>query len=111
MKNFSAVLAAGALGLGACATAVPKDLVVARRTYADASRGPARQLAPVQLREAQKALDRADYEYTQHPTSGEVQDYSYIAIRKTQVAASTARQELAKQQKLQAESSLQQAQR
>lgn len=76
--------AAGLLGCGAAAT--PRELIDARRAYADAQASPAASLEPTQLYEAKKALNRAEAAYDDDDESQEARDLAYIAQRKAQRA-------------------------
>jgi outer membrane protein OmpA-like peptidoglycan-associated protein len=109
--RISLALAALAIGLGgACATAVPPELLTAREAYQRASQGPAAQLTPVDLHKAQVALEVAEQSFAQRNDPGTTADLSYVAQVTAQIAEaraataiaagkrSTAEQELGRQQ-------------
>lgn len=108
-RQLTFLLTAGAaLAAAGCATPrPPSELVQAREEYAVASTGPAAQAAPVELREAAKALYLAESAFVAHPGSEEVRDLAYVAQRKAQVAESLARTELLRREKARAEVELQ----
>ncbi len=104
-------LAVLAIGLGgACATAVPVELVSAREAYQRASQGPAAQLTPVDLHKAKMALDVAEQSFAQRNDLGTTVDLAYVAQRSAETAEAraataiatgkrtTAEQELGRQQ-------------
>ncbi len=88
-RSIFVVLVGVAAGFVAgCATAqVPPELVDARRAYAEASQGPARELTPAQLLTAQQALERAEGSFQDKPDSPRTRDLAYIAERKAEIAS------------------------
>ena len=80
-------------GLGGCATTAPSLLVEARDAYATSSSGLAAKLTPSELYEAKNVLDKANKGFEEDGDSPEVRDYSYIALRKVQLADAKARTE------------------
>jgi outer membrane protein OmpA-like peptidoglycan-associated protein len=80
-----------ALGLGslvACATPVaPQELMDARTAYAEASKGPAADLAPAQLDTAKTSLDAAQKSFDSDGPSQKTKDLSYVAERRAEIAA------------------------
>ena len=106
-QRLRILLAGAALAGAGCVTTVPRELMDAQQEYDVAQNGPTRELAPVQLHEAEKALERANRAYVQHPRSRDVEDLAYLARRKVQLAESLARAELARRDKAQAEVALQ----
>ena len=83
--------------LGACATTAPPQLVEAREAFAASSKGPASQVAPTDLYDAKKVLDKANTEFTDHGDTLECRDYAYIAHRKIELTDAKARTELDRQ--------------
>jgi len=71
---------------GACAHAPTDDLVNARRTYQQASKGPANEVSPAQVYEAKKALVRAERAHEKDPGSNYERDMAYIATRRAEYA-------------------------
>ncbi len=86
----SFVLIVGASLLTSCAATVPAELVNARAAYQRASNGPAAQLAPAELHVANQALARAEQSFQENPDSYQTRDLSYVAQRKSELAAVTA---------------------
>jgi outer membrane protein OmpA-like peptidoglycan-associated protein len=80
----SLLFAAGLIGCGA--SAIPSELIDARRAYGEAQQSPAASLKPTQLHEAKEALARAESVYNQHGASQEARHLAYIAQRKAQRA-------------------------
>ncbi|MCX4246636.1 OmpA family protein [Paraliomyxa miuraensis] len=78
------------LGPAACAHDPTNDLVDARRAYAQASDGPANEHAPVDLYEAEKALQRAEQAHQDDPGSKRERDLAYVAMRRIQLAEAKA---------------------
>lgn len=109
IKNTSAaslVCSALALVMGtaACGSNLPpKELVDARAAYTSATKGPAAQQAPAELHVAKQSLDQAERSFSDDGDSPATKDYSYIAIRKSQLADATARAGLAAKEKEAAE--------
>jgi outer membrane protein OmpA-like peptidoglycan-associated protein len=86
-SNQKIVFAASlAMGLAACATAVPKELTDARAAYERASHGRATELAPTDLHKAKTALDRAEHAFGEDPSDQTTRDLAYVAQRKSQLA-------------------------
>jgi outer membrane protein OmpA-like peptidoglycan-associated protein len=83
------ILALG-LGLSACASVAPRDLVQARSTYNRAASGPAPESARSHLMTARKALDRAEESFEQDGDSPDTRDLAYIAERLAQIAEAQA---------------------
>lgn len=79
--------------LGGCATLPPTALVEARDAYAASSAGPTAKLAPTDLYEAEKVLNRANKEFADNGDTLSVRDYSYVALRKVELADAKARTE------------------
>ena len=77
----------------------PKELVDARTQYQSAANGPAAQQAPAELHVAKQALDQAERSFADDGDSPATKDYSYVAIRKSQLADATARTGLALKEK------------
>ena len=70
----------------ACAAVAPQELIDARSAYQHASAGPAAQLAPAELHEANQALALAEQSFQQDPDSYKTRDLAYVAQRKSQLA-------------------------
>jgi outer membrane protein OmpA-like peptidoglycan-associated protein len=92
------------LVLVACgSTQPPKELVDARKAYQSAQSGPASQQSPAELHVARQALDQAERSFNDDGDSPVTKDYAYIAMRKAELAAATARAALAVKEKEAAE--------
>ncbi|MEP7051204.1 MAG: OmpA family protein [Pseudomonadota bacterium] len=86
--------------LTACGTAaVPQELLDARAAYADASKGPAADLAPAQLDTAKQALDGAQRSFDSDGPSQKTKDMAYIAERRAQIAAAEGGRESAERKR------------
>lgn len=77
--------------LSGCAAVAPQQLVDARNAYGQSSHGLAAELTPTELYDARKVLDLAEREFKANGDTAEVRDYSYIALRKVQLADVKAR--------------------
>lgn len=99
MNKTSKILTILALAVApaACAHGPSSNLVDARKQYAQASDGPARDFAPVQLYEAEKALQMAERAHDEDPGSERERDLAYIAVRRVQVAETKAAMRQAQQ--------------
>lgn len=75
-----------AMSMGACASALPKELADARTAYARVSNGKTAQLAPADLHKAKSALDTAEKAFRDDPEEQATRDLAYVALRKTQLA-------------------------
>ncbi|HSO32569.1 MAG TPA: OmpA family protein [Labilithrix sp.] len=96
MRIHSFALAALALVLAGCGSNLPpKELVDARAAYQSASKGPAAQQSPAELHVAKQSLDVAERSFNDDGDSPATKDFSYIAIRKSQLADASARAGLA----------------
>jgi outer membrane protein OmpA-like peptidoglycan-associated protein len=83
-----------------CASALPpKELLDARAAYKASLAGPAAQEKPADVHEAKKALDSAEGAFAEDGDSETTRDLAYIAVRKTQLADSSARATIAQKQK------------
>jgi outer membrane protein OmpA-like peptidoglycan-associated protein len=89
--------------VGCGSTLPPKELVDARAAYQTASKGPAAQQSPAELHVAKQSLDQAERSFNDDGDSPQTKDYSYIAIRKAQLAEASARALLAQKEKETAE--------
>jgi len=95
---FQTMLVPSALGLCAmstaifgCATAEPsRELVDARKAYAQAEASPAAQLQPAELLTARQALTQAEEAFKDDPGSETETHLAYIAHRKSQLAVADA---------------------
>ena len=89
--------------VGCGSTLPPKELVDARAAYQSAAKGPASQQSPAELHVAKQALDQAERSFNDDGDSPVTKDFSYIAIRKAQLADASARAALAVKEKEAAE--------
>lgn len=89
--------------VGCGSTLPPKELVDARAAYQSASKGPAAQQSPAELHVAKQSLDNAERSFSDDGDSPQTKDFSYIAIRKAQLADASARAMLAQKEKEAAE--------
>jgi outer membrane protein OmpA-like peptidoglycan-associated protein len=89
--------------VGCGSTLPPKELVDARAQYQAASKGPAGQQSPAELHVAKQSLDQAERSFADDGDSPTTKDFSYIAIRKAQLADASARAALAVKDKEAAE--------
>ena len=80
------ILVAVVTVFAACAAVAPQELVDARSAYQQASTGPAAQLAPAELHEANQALAVAEQSFQRNPHSYKTRDLAYVAQRKSQLA-------------------------
>lgn len=87
LTGFAFLLATAA---GCAATLPPQDLVTARASYDRASRGPATQFDPADLRTAKETLDLAEQSFTKNGDGQETKDLAYLADRRTQTAEARA---------------------
>jgi outer membrane protein OmpA-like peptidoglycan-associated protein len=85
-RLFAGAVLASAL-VGACGASQPTpELVDARRTYDQASRGKAAELVPDKLLEAKQALEQAERYHEDEPGSFGEKSLAYIAQRKAMLA-------------------------
>ncbi len=97
-------LASLVLGLASCAEVLPpKELKDARAAYKTSSEGPAGKESLVELHAAKQSLDSAETAFKDKGDDQETRDKSYIAIRKAELAAASARTTLASREKKDAE--------
>ncbi len=95
-STFNLVWALALTALSACSPAIPpQELVDAREAYRKASEGPASQVSPVSLDDARIALDEAEDAYRKDPESIATRDLSYVALRQSEIAASSGNRALA----------------
>jgi outer membrane protein OmpA-like peptidoglycan-associated protein len=80
------LLAAGLFPLACGSTAPTRELVDARRAYAEASAGAARTHAPDVLVDARRALDAAEREHADEAGSAKERHLAYVAQRRAQIA-------------------------
>jgi outer membrane protein OmpA-like peptidoglycan-associated protein len=100
-----------ALSAMACAPKMPpKELVDARAEYSRSVVGPAAAETPAQLHTAKTALDQAERSFQEDGDEPAVRDQAYIALRKAQLADTTARVQLAQKAKTAADLEAQQYQ-
>lgn len=93
MKRWITVLAPSALAVGVlcgCGPSrppqPPAELQNARAAYSRAESGPAAQNDRSGLIEARQALDTAERQFRDSPTSDEVETLGYVAARKSEIA-------------------------
>jgi outer membrane protein OmpA-like peptidoglycan-associated protein len=86
LPPFFAAFVVPSLLLAGCATLPPVALVEARDAYTASAAGPTSKLAPTDLYEAEKALVRANKAFAANGDTLSVRDYSYVALRKVQLA-------------------------
>lgn len=91
---------------GCADTLPPKELVDARAAYQTAAKGPASTQVPAELHVAKQSLDLAEHSFSEDGVSPQTKDFAYIAIRKAQLADSSARRLLAQKEKDAAEKEL-----
>lgn len=104
MKNSSSYLFIATLALVGCgSTLPPKELVDARAAYQSAAKGPAAQQSPAELHVAKQSLDQAERSFNDDGDTPQTKDFAYIAIRKSQLAESTARAAIAQKDREAAE--------
>ncbi len=96
-KTSLSALAVVLVGCGS--TLPPKELVDARAAYQSAAKGPAAQQSPAELHVAKQALDQAERSFNDEGDAPQTKDYSYVAIRKSQLADASARAALAVKEK------------
>jgi outer membrane protein OmpA-like peptidoglycan-associated protein len=101
INNILFIVACAGL-FGACAVAVPSELVDARAAYQRASTGPAAKAAPAEVHVANKALAKAEQSFKDNSDSYQTRDLAYVAQRKAELAEATA--SIAIEQKSQAKS-------
>ncbi len=103
MRTSSIALVALTLVVGCGSTLPPKELVDARAAYQAAAKGPAAQQSPAELHVAKQALDQAERSFNEDGDSPPTKDFSYIAIRKAQLAEASARAAIAQKDREAAE--------
>jgi outer membrane protein OmpA-like peptidoglycan-associated protein len=92
LKLSSALGAYCLLIIGACAHSnPPKELIDARAAYQRAASGLAQSENPAQLHTAEKSLAMAEQQFEEDGDSLRTRDFSYIAMRKAQLAEVQAR--------------------
>lgn len=90
MKTLLASLTLAGLLTG-CSTVAPAQLLLARSAYQNSSAGLAAKLAPTEVYDAKKVLDKANQEFAARGDTAAVRDYAYIAMRKFELADVKAR--------------------
>ncbi|MBS2017560.1 MAG: DUF4398 and OmpA-like domain-containing protein [Deltaproteobacteria bacterium] len=95
----SSLLAVTTILVGCGSTLPPKELVDARAAYQTAAKGPAAQQSPAELHVAKQALDQAERSFNDEGDAPQTKDFSYVAIRKAQLADASARAALAVKEK------------
>jgi outer membrane protein OmpA-like peptidoglycan-associated protein len=93
-------LAALAFGVAACGGSVAPstELLTARHAYDEARNGEAARLNPTGVHEAAKAMQAAEAAHKDDAGSQQEKNYSYIALRKSEIAIAGASEALAKQE-------------
>jgi outer membrane protein OmpA-like peptidoglycan-associated protein len=89
----------GALVIGCGTAAAPQELMDARAAYADASKGPAADLAPAQLDTAKTSLDAAQRSFDDDGPSPKTKDLAYVAQRRSELAAAEGGREKAERKR------------
>lgn len=92
------------LGLAACASSPPRELLDARSAYARASAGPAAQAVPADLHKAKTSLDKAEEAFAND--ASDTRDLAYVAERKAQLAEVLAKRAAHADVRTQAEATL-----
>lgn len=95
----SSLLAVTTILVGCGSTLPPKELVDARAAYQTAAKGHAAQQSPAELHVAKQALDQAERSFNDEGDAPQTKDFSYVAIRKAQLADASARAALAVKEK------------
>jgi outer membrane protein OmpA-like peptidoglycan-associated protein len=103
MRTMRSLVLASLFIAGCGNTLPPKELVDARAAYQGAAKGPASQQSPAELHVAKQALDQAERSFNDDGDSPQTKDFSYIAIRKAQLAEASARALIAQKDKEAAE--------
>ena len=88
--------------LAGCASEPPGELKNARSAYAELARSSAVGVAPTDVYDAKKALDRAEQTYGENGDEPETRDLAYVAGRKVIAARAKASMMLADQQRREA---------
>jgi outer membrane protein OmpA-like peptidoglycan-associated protein len=84
------------LGVAACQPAAPSsELVTARRVYDQARQSAAAELDPNGVEDARSALEAAEAVHVEAPRSPRERSHAYLAIRKSELAMSRAREAVA----------------
>ncbi len=106
MKNIKTILVAlGAFSLVACASTKPSsELQTARDAYSQAKQSQTAQVSPVELREAQRTLARAEEAYQDSPGSPREVHLAYVALRQVEKANATAAASVARTEQERAQS-------
>jgi outer membrane protein OmpA-like peptidoglycan-associated protein len=87
MRTHTVTRFALAALLGACASSqAPKELVDARAAYSRASHGPAAQVDPAELHDAESALGAAERAFADHGDTPRTRDLAYVAQRRAELA-------------------------
>ena len=110
MRIQAFALAAMTVVVGCGSNLPPKELVDARAAYQSASKGPAAQQSPAELHVAKQSLDVAERSFNDDGDAPATKDFSYIAIRKAQLADASARAGLAIKEREAADREAQQVQ-
>ncbi|HEY8074567.1 MAG TPA: OmpA family protein [Labilithrix sp.] len=103
MRSKTLSLVSLVLMVGCGSNLPPKELVDARAAYQLAAKGPAAQQSPAELHVAKQALDQAERSFNDEGDAPATKDFSYIAMRKAELAAASARAALAVKDKEAAE--------
>lgn len=87
------LLSAAAILVAGCASSKPSThLQNARSAYGNAANSQAKQLVPVEVHEAKKALDEAERAHAEDAQSYEEKSLAYVAYRKAELAMSASRE-------------------
>jgi outer membrane protein OmpA-like peptidoglycan-associated protein len=97
----------GALLMACGGAAVPpQELVDARAAFAQASKGPAADLAPAQLDTAKQSLDGAQRSFDEEGPTQATKDLAYVAQRRAEIAAAEGGREKAERKRAAADKDL-----
>jgi outer membrane protein OmpA-like peptidoglycan-associated protein len=88
---FNRSLLISLCSLMGCATVAPNQLVEARQLYVASTQTQTAKMAPTELYDAKKVLDKANAEFEANGDTAMCRDYSYVASRKVQLADVKAR--------------------
>jgi outer membrane protein OmpA-like peptidoglycan-associated protein len=99
--GFAAFALLGAACGGAAAPST--ELLSARNAYSEARNGEAAKLNPTGVHEAAESLQKAEAVHKDDPGSQREKNYSYIALRKSELAIASASEALARQEQQRAE--------
>lgn len=85
--------------LAGCASSPPPELKTARATYQEVAQSAAVKVAPADVYEAKKSIERAEASFQEDGDSAETRDLAYVAERKAIIAKARANTVMASTQK------------